>query len=150
MDTSFVFSPMLGVGLFVIYAALQGYLLSSEVERPLHAITGVFFTCLALASACVPAATWWSLFMVLGGWIRYVGDPVLDGVVAMGTVLALIMAWLCLVNMERPLQRYCAIAQTATLINKLCLRVIGLGVTVYGAYLALLQPTALAWVAGGF
>ncbi len=137
---------MLGVGLFVAYALFQGYLLSSENERPLHALTGLFFTGLALCCALVPAATWWHGFVTVGSLIRYVGDPILDGVVAMGSLLALTVAWLCLVNIEAPASRYSALAQIATRANKLCLGVTGVGITAYGAYLMLLQPTTLAWI----
>jgi hypothetical protein len=129
MVTSLFANPLLGLALFVLFVVFNAVMLSREHHRPLNALTGLFATWAALAFALVPAAGWWSFFVNLGRVIHFVNDPLIDGVVAMGSCFALLVAWLCMITIERPTEHPHALAVHLARLNRASLTVIGIGVT---------------------
>jgi hypothetical protein len=110
----------------------------------LHAISGLFATLLAIAVALVPSDGWWGFFVRVGNLVRYVGDPVMDGLVVLLTSAALVMAWFCLIELERPRPGTHMLAVTAARANQACLFGMGLGTSVYA--LALLSQANGLWL----
>jgi hypothetical protein len=119
-------NPWLALVLFVLAMAFHAVMRANERYRPLNALSGLAAVWGAVAVAIVTPEGWWRIFLRIGGAIQYSGDPVLDAYVAMGTLFALTVAWLCMITVERMEDRPNALAAQCSALTRASLTLIGI------------------------
>jgi hypothetical protein len=124
-------NPWLGLVLFILAMAFHAVMRANECYRPLNALSGLLAVWGAAALAIVTPEAWWGFFLRIGGAIRFSGDAALDAFVAMGSVFALTVAWLCMIAIERSEDRPNAVAAHCSALTRASLTVIGIAAAGY-------------------